>query len=377
MQGVGQKILQGASHESDEMKAVGELADQIGQESTGLVVFFCAPSFDLDRLAAELNRRFKSPMIGCTTSGEIAGGTFRQGSLVGASLPACAVKAQVRVIDPLTEFDAGRAASLAGSIIGDGAAGDKPGRFGLMLIDGLSMLEEHVTANLFTAMGGVPLIGGSAGDDLRFRQTQVFGDGRFRQNAAVFACVETSLPFATFMTQHFRPTDKRLVITEADPLRRRVMEIDGMPASEAYAAALGLAPDQLGPSIFSEHPVLLPRGGEHYVRSIQRVQDDGSLVFYCAIDTGLVLRIGEGVGLEENLGSRLRDLERELGSIELVLGCDCILRRLECQQKQITGRVEQVLRRYPFLGFSTYGEQFNGMHINQTLTGVALGRGRL
>jgi hypothetical protein len=27
------------------------------------------------------------------------------------------------------------------------------------------------------------------------------------------------------------------------------------------------------------------------------------------------------------------------------------------------------------VGFSTYGEQFNGIHVNQTLTGVAIGRG--
>jgi hypothetical protein len=28
------------------------------------------------------------------------------------------------------------------------------------------------------------------------------------------------------------------------------------------------------------------------------------------------------------------------------------------------------------MGFNTYGEQFNGMHINQTFTGVAIARGR-
>jgi hypothetical protein len=28
------------------------------------------------------------------------------------------------------------------------------------------------------------------------------------------------------------------------------------------------------------------------------------------------------------------------------------------------------------MGFNTYGEQFNGMHINQTFTGVAIARSR-
>ena len=35
--------------------------------------------------------------------------------------------------------------------------------------------------------------------------------------------------------------------------------------------------------------------------------------------------------------------------------------------------VEQLLKDLPFVGFSTYGEQFNGIHVNQTLTGVAIG----
>jgi len=32
-----------------------------------------------------------------------------------------------------------------------------------------------------------------------------------------------------------------------------------------------------------------------------------------------------------------------------------------------------VLKDYPVVGFSTYGEQFNSIHVNQTLTAIALG----
>jgi hypothetical protein len=56
-----------------------------------------------------------------------------------------------------------------------------------------------------------------------------------------------------------------------------------------------------------------------------------------------------------------------------VLGCDCILRRLELQQKGLLDEAPNVLRGADFIGFSTYGEQFNGIHVNHTLTGVALG----
>jgi hypothetical protein len=36
--------------------------------------------------------------------------------------------------------------------------------------------------------------------------------------------------------------------------------------------------------------------------------------------------------------------------------------------------VSAFLRRQRVIGFNSYGEQFNGMHINQTFTGVAIGR---
>ena len=33
----------------------------------------------------------------------------------------------------------------------------------------------------------------------------------------------------------------------------------------------------------------------------------------------------------------------------------------------------ELYRKYNLVGFHTYGEQYNSMHLNQTLTGVAIG----
>ena len=37
------------------------------------------------------------------------------------------------------------------------------------------------------------------------------------------------------------------------------------------------------------------------------------------------------------------------------------------------GTFGELLAENQVVGFTTYGEQFNGMHVNQTFTGVALG----
>ena len=66
--------------------------------------------------------------------------------------------------------------------------------FVLLLIDGLSMREEQVTRALQHSLETIPLIGGSAGDGLKFSRTHVYHDmrawrcaGGSRGSAALFA----------------------------------------------------------------------------------------------------------------------------------------------------------------------------------------------
>jgi len=73
---------------------------------------------------------------------------------------------------------------------------------------------------------------------------------------------ETTLPFVLFQTQHFAPTDTRLVITESDCASRTVTEINGGPAAEEYARAVGLEISELNPQIFAAYPVMLKIGGD-------------------------------------------------------------------------------------------------------------------
>ena len=43
-----------------------------------------------------------------------------------------------------------------------------------------------------------------------------------------------------FKTEHFVSSDKKLVVTQADPERRIVTEINGAPAAREYARVVGL-----------------------------------------------------------------------------------------------------------------------------------------
>jgi len=124
---------------------------------------------------------------------------------------------------------------------------------------------------------------------------------------------------------------------------------------------------------FAASPVVVMIDGTDYVRSIQKVNDDGSLSFYCAIEEGLVLRVAHGVDLVHNLEETFAQIRKEIGSPQFVFGCDCILRNLEVTQNGLKDRVGEIFVRNNTVGFSSYGEQFRGVHVNQTLTGCAIG----
>ena len=70
----------------------------------------------------------------------------------------------------------------------------------------------------------------------------------------------------------------------------------------------------------------------------------------------------------------LREVDTSLGGIDLVMGFDCILRRLDAETRQIRHQMNELYKKYSIVGFHTYGEQYNAMHLNQTLTGIAFGQ---
>lgn len=363
---------------TDPRKAAQEFHAMVSQPGMSLVIFFCSTEYDLDALADEMKHLFGEVLVvGCTTAGEIGPAGLRDHSLTGASFSGSHFRVVADHVDQLQQFEvnAGQdfAQGLLHKLLAEGSPADVDHSFALLLIDGLSQREEPVTRAFQTALGRLPLLGGSAGDGMKFVRTQVYRDGQFCSDCAVLVLVVSRLPFWIFKTQHIVATEDRLVVTEADASSRIVKEINGLPASQEYARMLGIDASDLNPSRFAAWPVVLTIGGTTYVRSIQKANPDGSLTFFCAIENGLVLRVAKGVNLLQNLEQAFADIRAEIGSPQFVLGYDCILRKLEITQSAAKDRIGEVLQENNMVGFHTYGEQFRGVHVNQTLVGIAFG----
>lgn len=375
------EIRRGASTSTDPRTAARELFEALAGPPAALTIIYCSPRYDLAVLGAALGELFgaEAPVIGCTTGAEITPAGYLEGSLTGVSIGGPGVVAHVERIDHLRDLSLAQGGTVAErSLAGMRAQGVAPSArncFGFLIADGLAMQEEPLVSALHGALHGISLFGGSAGDGTRFAATYLYHQGQFRTDVAVFTLVSTPHPFVVFKTDHFHAGDAKMVVTEAEPARRIVTEINGLPAAREYARLVGLEIDKLTPMVFAAHPVVVRIGGQTYVRAIQKVNADDSLTFFCAIDEGVPLTVAAARDIVDDLAAAFARVGAEIGRPALVLGCDCILRWLEIEQRDCRAAIDALFAANNVIGFATYGEQYNSMHVNQTFTGVALAGG--
>ena len=371
------KVYQGRSEIEDAKAAVDEASTGF---PTALEMLFVFSSTKQDPavVADALAERFPGvPLAGCTTAGEHLSGEHSTGGLVLAGVDQSGLvwgSVSIPEISAFTKEAASPAAQALLKACGmDTEEMDPESAVCMLFVDGLRGMEELLSAELAAALQGVPLVGGSAGDDLQFTQTHVYGPGGAQTNAAtaVMARSVDGTPIQILKHQHFTSTPANVVVTHAEG--RRVIEFDGLPALQGYARAMKRSPEEITGDITFLNPMTFACNGELYVRSIRAINDDGSIDFYCAVEEGMVLDIGGHADMTQSLSEGMSAWNEKP---EFVVGFNCILRALEATGGELHEEQGEVLAAscQAMIGFDTYGEQLNGLHINQTLVAVGFGR---
>lgn len=376
-----QHIRLGTSLNPDLTAAIAELHEQITMDDCALIMIFFSVSYEPQSLCTQFGRAFPhTPIVGCSTAGEIGPRGYTSNSIV-----AMAFSSEMFDVSLCPFYDLNKLSvkewhddtvklhsehQLNYDISSD------VNTFAVLLIDGLSSREEPFTRVVSNAISGIPLVGGSAGDDLNYDKSIIYAGGEIFSDGAVLLMITSRLVFKPYKCQHVVAGKNFMVVTGAIPEKRIITEINGFPAAEEYARLSGVDPSiELNETVFAEHPSIVVIGKEQYVRSVMKVNPDKSLTFYCAIDVGIVMRTAEcnGLGLVGNMKNTLEKVDSDLGGIHSLLAFDCILRKLQLSQEGEISPMEKLLCAKDVIGFSTYGEQHNGLHINQTCTGIAFG----
>lgn len=338
------------------------------------LALFVSPDADFDRVVTEASVMFPDTQVAaCTTAGEISKTGYDEGKIIAVGFPVDGFAASSLLIEDIRDLVP---LPLIDRITMERVRLEKEhpdlgSSFAFLVVDGLSLAEDALSATIFSALRDMPMFGGSAGDGADFGRTYVALNGKVAQTAAVLTLVRSRYRTQVFSLDHLVPSEQQMVVTEADPDRRIVKSINAEPAAREYARIVGKDPEQLDRFTFASHPVVVRIGGAHHVRAIQQVNDAGELVFFSAIDEGMVLTVAAPQNMVEHLRNEMHELSSEIKPT-MILGCDCILRRIEAEQQQMSRDLSDVMSEYNVTGFSTYGEQIGPLHVNHTMSGVAI-----
>lgn len=372
------EVKRGVSYATDAATIARELGAAIGNPEAVVVLLFAAPTLDADAIAAQVSEALApTPVLGCTTAGEIGADGFHDQSVVAMSLASTGLRVGAGLVTGIggSALSAGRRATLAAAeSLGLQVEDLDPKRHvAISLIDGRSGHEEMFIAGASASARSISFVGGSASDDLTTPAARIFHDGRAHQDSGLVIMFETDVPFTTVISEHMVPTDERVVVTASDPGTRLVHELNGRPARLVYEEIVGAT--DIETPLASQHPFGYYVGGQAFVRSVMEVQGD-SLRFACAVDHGAVLRPMRPGDMVTTTSEALEAARETVGGeVSALIAFNCLGRFLEARDTGKREQIAETLTRYPVVGFNTFGEQYNALHVNHTLTALAFGGG--
>ena len=349
-------------------------------EDAKLLVVFCSQSHDLPALLREIRTLAGDvPLIGCTTSGEIAASGPRDASVVVAALGGDGFAVQTARVTEASLRLREAGATVAACVP---AREDLPHKVLLLLTDGLAGDQQQIVRGAYGVLGAeVPLVGGCAGDDLKMTRTFQFHDDQVLTDAVVAAGIASNAPLGIGVRHGWRRVGEPMLVTSS--AENRVYTLDDRPALDVYLEHLGLdvPDDQEGLARLAlTHPLGIGRpGGEEKVRLIRGGDfAERSLSCIAEVPQGALVWIMEGDAesvLEATDAAAADSLAALAGRPPLgLIAFDCIARRSVLGEARIQAEIDRLAalaEGAPVAGFYTYGEiartrGVRGFH-NQTL----------
>ena len=270
------------------------------------------------------------------------------------------------------------AAALEQALENSGRPDETPS---LVWISSAPGMEEGLLKGIAEVVGTrVPVAGGSSADNnIAGQWSQIAGHNTYEDGVVVtvlFPTVETSLAFHS----GYDPTAHNGTVTEAEG--RKIISIDGKPASEVYNQWSGgrfskwvaeggniLAESALAPLGYKVDDI---GGVDHFTLTHPANMDtDGSLRMFAEIATGTKLVLMESereqlVDRAEHVAASARQAclnpnSPVLGGV--VVYCAGCMLTVDEMLPQVVQKINHALDGDPFLGTFTFGEQ--GCHLAQ------------
>ena len=366
-------------------EAASEAIAHLHGEAPALVVVFTSPKYDLGALLAGIRSvTGNAHLIGATGSGEIVQGRymgFGGGVAVlvlsaGSYRYGIASESYIRgKLDEVGQAIARKSRAQAGA---------SPHAAVLLMADCLSGDLQQLFQGVYRITGPkVPIVGGAAGDELKFVRTLVFHDDEIVEQGAVALWIASEHPIEVMTRHGWEPIGVPLLVTRAEGVD--IIELDGRPAATVYEEQLGIVPGQLSAEQFwgtsVHHPLgLLQSDGTSIIRAARAKATDGRLRIQ-----GCVPPAGSAVQVMASSSDQLLEVVDEIGTLvrthpepAVLLAFSCAARAMLLGKRieEEPQRLQRATGDIPSFGIYCCGEFARtvgalGTH-NCTLTALAL-----
>lgn len=306
-------------------------------------------------LVNELADKVPEHVVLCSSSGEFTKNGYSNNAITGFSYHAEEAEIVEICYPPAETIPALREAYEK--------VKENPNAFALLLCDGLLGTEEEIIKAFSFVSSDFKMIGGTAGDNLNFKESTIYIGRKKVYSAALFFNIKRRTQI--IKENLYVPCDKKMRVTDADPQKRVVETFNNRPAAAEYAEALGVAEEDLS-KYFMSNPLGRSVGEEIFITSPLRINPDKSITFYSQIipDTSVDI-----LTLADHESVMKHTLDAIAFKPSFLLSINCILRSLyfieSGRWKDVNEQLLSVCNNQT--GFISYGEQYYKNHFNQTM----------
>ncbi len=365
--------------------AAVDAVKHLGGEKPAMVFVFTSPRYDLPKLLEGVRSvTGEAHLLGATGSGEILRETYLGfGYGVGVMVLS---EGSYRYGIASADHIRGRLTDVGQQIARQARDQAGPSKHGavVLMADCLSGNLQQLFNGIYRVTGPrVPIVGGAAGDEMKFVATYVFHDDKVVEQGAVALWIASDEPFEVITRHGWEPIGVPLLVTRAEGVD--IMELDGRPAAIVYEEQLGLAPGELAADKFWDtsvnHPLgLMQSDGTFIIRAARAKSSNGWLRIQ-----GCVPQAGSAVQVMASSRDKLLAVTEEVGAIArrregtgALLAFSCAARAMLLGERtpEESVRLQQAAGEVPSFGMYCCGEFARtsgvlGTH-NCTLTAVAL-----
>lgn len=237
--------------------------------------------------------------------------------------------------------------------------------------------EENILEVLAEAVKNtnIRVVGGNAGNELDDFNTLLAFNGKVYSNGCVYIFIHNLNGSVKIVRGDIcTGTRRRLIPTDVDIEKRIVYEFDGVPAATALSDELNLSIDKLSQELW-KHPVGRQEGDNWKAVEIGGITPERGVKLGATVYGGVGLILLESTEYEKRIADFEKALAKEITDSDfcLLMICKTISLYLKNENwiHKLTKNLDSIFSQYT--GFSGWGEQLGGNHLNQSMIAVAFG----